>query len=177
MRKIFTALLLTLVIASLTSCSQNANVPVDISNSSVDSSAISQVEAPSSEQPPNQNTKADSTNVTITMPSEVRVGETATATIQNNSSYEITYGADYTFQHLINGEWVALKPLQGKERMWIAIAYITQPGEEATFDFVIYPDEFTAPLEPGEYRLVKSINADNGGEGTSFEITGNFTIK
>ena len=177
MRRIITALFLALAIASFTSCSQNANVPVDNSNSSTNSSAVSQVEEPSSEQPPNQNTKADSSSVTIRMPSEVRVGETATATIENNSAYEISYGAEYTFQHLINGEWVTLKPLQGKERMWIAIAYITQPGEEATFDFVIYPDEFTVQLEPGEYRIVKNIHADNGGEGASFEITGNFTIK
>lgn len=176
MKKIFTALFLALIIASVTACSKNANVPVSNSGSANTSSG-SQAAVSSSEQTPNQNIKADSSSVTVRMPSEVRVGETATATIENNSSYEISYGAEYTFEYLKDGEWVALKPLQGKERMWIAIAYITQPGEEATFDFVIYPDEFTSPLEPGEYRIVKSIHADNGGEAASFEITGNFTIK
>lgn len=176
MKKIFTAFILALIIASFTACTQNANVPVGNSGSS-DSSSAGQVEVPSSEPTPNQDIKADSSSVTIRMPSEVRIGETATAAIENNSSYEISYGAEYTFQYFTNGEWVALKPLQGKERMWIAIAYITQPGEEAAFDFVIYPDEFTVPLEPGEYRIVKNIHADNAGEASSFEITGNFTIK
>lgn len=182
MKKICFAVILALLVAGLTACAQNVGAPSGGSGVSGESSAGSSVatssEATSSSAlAPEQKIKADSSSVILRMPSEVRFGETATATIVNNSSYEISYGAQYTFQYFVDGAWVDLEPLEGKERMWIAIAYITQPGEEAAFDFVIYPDEFTVALKPGEYRLVKNVTADNDGESASFEITGTFTAK
>lgn len=173
MNKIYAILIAVSMLAGLAACTQKA------SSSPANSSSgnTPEVSSSSTAQSPELNIKADSSSVVIQMPSEVKAGETATATIVNNSSFEISYGAEYSFEYFANDQWTALKPKEGKERMWIAIAYITQPGEEAAFDFVIYPDEFTEPVQPGKYRLVKSISSDNGGAASSFKITGEFTIK
>ncbi len=183
MKKICLWLICVSLIAGMTACAQDGNVSSSSDSSSVasESSTGSAAEGPgadssSTAQTPYQQVKADSASVVLEVPSEVQAGETATATMINNSSYEITYGAEYTFEYFANDEWTALKPKEGKERAWIAIAYLTQPGEEATFDFVIYPDEFTEPLQPGKYRLVKNISSDNGGVASSFKVTGEFTV-
>lgn len=120
---------------------------------------------------------ADSESVTLRIPQEVKFGETATATIINNSSYEIVYGADYTFQYYTNGDWVDLNYQEGKERVWIEIAFSTVPGAEGEFDFVINADEFTVPLEPGKYRLVKNVGVINDNELMQLELASEFAIK
>lgn len=171
MKKIFIAMVLLLVVG-LTACVQEVNAPIE--NGGAKNAYQGSI---SSNVAPSEPVKADSSSVLLDMPSEVRPGETATATIVNNSAYEVSYGANYSFQYHENGAWVDLSYKEGKERMWIAIAYITRPGEEAKFDFVIYPDEFTAALQPGEYRLVKNVSSDNGGASGSFEIAGDFAIK
>ena len=193
MKKIVLMICTVLLIAVLFACTQNANAPVKDNGVDDPQSAVSeqQPETPPSEAPKDPSNaagsseqpaadakiKADSSSVLLKMPTEVRFGETATATLINNSDYEISYGASYSFQYYVNGAWAELKYREGKERAWIAIAYITQPGGEMAFDFVINADEFTVPLGPGEYRIVKDISAENNGDFSSFEITGVFTIK
>lgn len=131
----------------------------------------------SSQQSPAQIIKADSSSVVLRMPTEVKFGEVATTTIVNNSSYQISFGADYTFQYYINNEWIDLQNEEGKERMWLEWACLVEPQGDAPLDFVIYQDEFTTALQPGEYRLLKNIYPRVEGMDSHFEITGNFTIK
>ncbi|GEM_PF-4505102 len=196
MKKIIPMALAVLLVATLFACTQNTGAPVQDSGANESSSVEEQQsaapgqpsEAPSSETPQapvdpaeqpedDDKIKADKESVLLQAPSEVRFGETATATLLNNSDQEITFGAAYSFQYYVNGAWAALNYREGKERAWIAIAYILHPGGERTFDFVLNADDYTIPLGPGEYRLVKSISADNGGEGASFEVTATFTVK
>lgn len=196
MKKIIPMALAVLLVATLFACTQNTGAPVQDSGVNESSSVEEQQsaapgqpsEAPSSETPQapvdpaeqpedDDKIKADKESVLLQAPSEVRFGETATATLLNNSDQEITFGAAYSFQYYVNGAWAALNYREGKERAWIAIAYILHPGGERTFDFVLNADDYTIPLGPGEYRLVKSISADNGGEGASFEVTATFTVK
>ncbi len=121
-------------------------------------------------------TDADSKSVVLRMPSEVKFGETATATIVNNSSYTISFGVDYTFQYYTDNEWVDLQNKEGKERVWIEIACLLEPDSEGAVDFVIYQDEFTTALQPGEYRLIKNVYPWVEGMDSNVEIMGDFTV-
>ncbi len=199
MKKIVLTIATVLLIAGLFACTQNASTPAqgggdagtpakpgsgtDNAQSAVPGKppATPPSEAPqasSSEQPePGDKIKADGSSVLLQVPSEVRFGEMSAATLINNSGYEISYGASYYFQYYVNGAWAQLKYKEGQERAWIAIAYMTEPGGKMTFDFMINSDDYTIPLGPGEYRLVKDISADNGGNFASFQVTGTFTIK
>ncbi|HWP52196.1 MAG TPA: immunoglobulin-like domain-containing protein [Clostridia bacterium] len=200
MKRILTMMIVLLMVAGLTACAQNVSAPVGNSSSSDDSSSSvalpgiaagepspekgsstpDQSEIPStapSESTPTPEIKADTTSVILDMPSEVKFGETATATIINNSTSELVYGVDYTFQYYVNGGWANLKYREGKERVWIEIACSTQPGEKGTLDFDINSDEFTIPLKAGDYRLVKNIGVRNGDELSPLGIAGTFTIK
>ena len=188
MKKLYVWLSMLGVVAALAACGQASDVPSDgggASSSEAPSqpglppstSAKPPAQASSSQMQSNAYVMADSTSVVLKMPEQVQFGETATATIINNSDYEIVYGAEYAFECLTEGKWVPLRYREGKERVWIAIAYILKPGEEATFGFEILADEFTVPLKAGEYRLIKHISSDNGVEHSNFNITGGFNIK
>lgn len=183
MKKIIPMVLAVLLVAVLFACTQNTNASAESgSGSESDSGSEVQPNAGSSqppivELPPEGDiVKADESSVLLEMPSKVRFGETATATLVNNSGQELTFGADYGLQYYVNGAWVSLNYREGKERMVIAIAYILEPGGEMAVDFVINDDEFTIPVGPGEYRLIKTVTANNGGEASPLELKGTFTI-
>lgn len=196
MKKIIPMALAVLLVATLFACTQNTGAPIQDSgvnessgvkeqqsaepgqSSEMPSSETPQASSGSGEQPKDDDKiEADKSSVLLQAPPEVQFGEVATATLINTSDQEISFGAAYSFQYYVNGAWAALHYREGKERAWIAIAYILHPGGERTFDFVLNADDYTIPLGPGEYRLVKSISADNGGEGSSFEITAAFKVK
>ncbi len=189
MKNIIFTLFAVLLVAGLFACTQNTGAPAGDSGSEPGNSLEGQPNAEpgrSPEAPPASSAagqppaddiiKADDSSVLLEMPEQVRFGEAATATLVNNSDEMLTFGAGYSFQYYVNGAWVSLNYREGRQRAFIAIAYMLSPGGEMEVSFIIENDEFTIPLGPGEYRLIKSIAADNGGESTDFEVKGVFTI-
>lgn len=188
MKKMIPMALAMLLVAVLFACTQNTNAPAQ-SGSGSEPGSSSEVQpdaepaSPPLAQPPIEKLppegdiiKADESSVLLEMPSKVRFGETATATLINNSGEELTFGADYRLQYDVNGAWVSLNYREGKQRAVIAIAYILSPGGEMSVDFIIEEDEFTIPVGPGKYRLIKTVTANSGGEASPLELKGVFTI-
>jgi hypothetical protein len=119
--------------------------------------------------------------VSLTIPAgEYRLGDPISALLSNQSDAAVVYGLPYTIEALRDGDWVELQWAEGKERVWILIAYQLEPGGETTLEFVIEQDEFDPAPEPGVYRLVKQVTVEASDsseqEATPLRLTAEFVI-
>ncbi|MEM4314978.1 MAG: hypothetical protein QXI97_01520 [Nitrososphaerota archaeon] len=84
---------------------------------------------------------------------------TLTYTIANDSRYVVSFGEPYDIQIKKNGEWVSVEWM--KDRVWILILYMLEPGQ--VFSRVV---ELPQDVETGTYRLVKEVVVEATGEKT-----------
>lgn len=76
------------------------------------------------------------------------------ATIKNNGSEDIFYGADYSIEKLNGTNWEAVPGIS--DIAFIDIAYSVAPGSEQEFTADL--SQLKPSLDTGKYRLVKNIN-------------------
>lgn len=112
------------------------------------------------------------TDIQMTVDEQAVAGdaESVTLTITNTSDKEYTYGAASAIEAEQDGEWYVVEPKE--ELFWIAIAYIIAPGE--TNEEGVTLNEFYGPLEPGNYRIVKTFTDPDGSSLTAF---GTFSVE
>ncbi|MEM1946426.1 MAG: hypothetical protein QXG69_00290 [Candidatus Caldarchaeum sp.] len=82
---------------------------------------------------------------------------TLTYTIVNDSRYVVSFGEPYDIQIKKNGEWVSVEWM--KDRVWILILYMLEPGQ--VFSRKV---ELPQDVETGTYRLVKEVMVEATGE-------------
>ncbi len=76
------------------------------------------------------------------------------ATIKNNGSEDVFFGADYSLEKLKGSKWVVVPGM--KDMAFIDIAYSVAPGSEQEFTADL--SQLKPSLDAGKYRLVKNIN-------------------
>ncbi|GBC69027.1 hypothetical protein HRbin01_00718 [archaeon HR01] len=88
-------------------------------------------------------------------------------TIVNNLEEPISFGAAYDVQMLRDGDWVSVEWM--KDRVWIMVLYTLRSGE--SFSGLA---ELAEDVEPGRYRLVKEVTAENTGR--KITLTAEFEV-
>jgi hypothetical protein len=91
-------------------------------------------------------------------PSEVRRGETLTATIHNHGPTELLTGLFYAIDRRESDRWIAVDPFDGEEGAWPAVGLIVRPGD--TLEQAV---RVPASTERGAHRIVKHVSAEAAG--------------
>ena len=74
-------------------------------------------------------------------------------TVKNNTGQLVRFGANYSIERLVDGEWVNHE--LGNFAV-IAIMYALQPGDSGKYTISLFSDRVAYP--EGDYRVVKRIN-------------------
>ncbi len=89
--------------------------------------------------------------------------------IINTTDKEFYFGADYTLETQIDGEWYVVPPKE--EMSFIMIAYILEPKGTAEAEAALRGPY--GKLSDGQYRVVKGFSSDEGSTAAAalFEIS------
>jgi hypothetical protein len=88
--------------------------------------------------------------------------------IINETDKELTFGADYTLETLMDGEWYVVPPKE--EMSFIMIAYILEANGTAQAEVAL--SGAYGKLPDGRYRVVKGFSSEDGNTAAAavFEI-------
>ncbi len=82
--------------------------------------------------------------------------DSITVRIENQSKTEISFGASWSLEVLVDGGWMAV-PFQ-PDTAWIEPLYMVEPG--GTYTFTARMANLDYRLKAGEYRIVKEISEE-----------------
>ena len=113
--------------------------------------------------------------ITVTAQDPTPLGVTLAYDIPDNLDGQITIPSNQTLLQLENGEWVDVPPIvEEKDVIWDFIKFI-YPDDKAEYQRVEW-ERFYGRLEPGEYRIEKTLWLHKDGLGYQKEYYVEFTV-